>query len=345
MKKLLIQLSNETLRIQIEDNTSAEIKISEESEVETFKLTKPYASTSWSELNSSHREPDNSSFGYPDKLGHEEAVKDKQLESSSYNNASFVAQESSNRLRATTQANNCKKTSCNQIPASTTSDIDNPAPSIVVRNNNRRNAASYSKRAATEGERRRNRNKRSRKRGGWKTRCGLYWSEVKKAAEFNKLAIEAGLPLNWFVSIHPPASVLAMGDAITKRWLSNKAKHIQQTVRGRSVIRQAQVPCITVYHKDRGGALHCHMLIHVARGNFALERIADGSIIDVKRAVKEHINYITKHRLPLSPEFEATTTHRRKSSDPIRGVLISFNQDAKQIWECRLVSETKNSES
>jgi hypothetical protein len=132
MKKLLIQLSNETLRIQIEDNTSAEIKISEESEVETFKLTKPYASTSWSELNSSHREPDNSSFGYPDKLGHEEAVKDKQLESSSYNNASFVAQESSNRLRATTQANNCKKTSCNQIPASTTSDIDNPAPSIVL---------------------------------------------------------------------------------------------------------------------------------------------------------------------------------------------------------------------
>ena len=149
--------------------------------------------------------------------------------------------------------------------------------------------------------------------------------------EFYKLAMEAGLPLNWFVSIHPPPSVLAMGDAITKRWLCNKAKHIQQTVRGRKTVRQPFVPAITVYHKDRGGSLHCHMLLHVARGNSALERIADGSIVDVKRAVKEHLNYITKHRLPLSPEFEATTTHRRKSSDPIRGVLISFNREARKI--------------
>ncbi len=139
---------------------------------------------------------------------------------------------------------------------------------------------------------------------------------------------------------------MAKGDAVAKRWLCGKVKDLIQTARGKKIVRQPFVPAMTVYQKARGGALHSHVLIHVARGNLALERIADGSIIDVKPAVEKHIDYITAHRLPLSPEFEATTTHRRKSSDPIRGVLLSFNKDAKQIWKIvGLISETKKSPS
>lgn len=332
MKKISVHFSNETLRIHIGYICSAEIKLSEVAKVETLRPTAPCASTNCSERNSSHREADNSNFCYPDNLEHEEAVKDKKLETSPSGIVSIVAQESSEQPCATTQTNNCKKTASNQTHDHITNDTDNLVLSIAVRVDTRNEAARHIDRAASDGRRGRNRNKRRRKKGGWKSRCGLYWSEVKRATKFNKLAMEAGLPLNRFVSIHPPALVLAMGDVVSKRWLREKAKQIIQTVRGRNTIRQVQVPCMTVYHKDRGGALHCHMLLHVARGNSALEHIADGSIIDVKRAVKEHIKYITKHRLPLSPEFEATTTHRRKSSDPIRGVLISFNQDAKQIW-------------
>jgi hypothetical protein len=346
MKKLLVQLSNATLRIQIGDTCSTEIKISEESEVETFKRTMSCSSTNCSERNSSHREPDNSSFCYPDNLGREEAVKDKKLESSSFSNVSIVAQESLEQPCATTRTNNCKETACNQTHDHITNDTDNLVLSSVVRVDTRKAAARHIDRAAPDGETRRNRNKRRRKKGGWKSRCGLYWSEVKRATKFNKLAMEAGLPLNRFVSIHPPASILALGDAVTKQWLREKAKQITQTVRGRSSIRQVQVPCITVYHKNRGGSLHCHMLLHVTEGNSALKRIADGTIINVKRAIWKHINYITKHRLPLSPEFEATTTHRRTASDPIRGVLLSFNKDAKLIWKIvGLISETKNSAS
>jgi hypothetical protein len=72
------------------------------------------------------------------------------------------------------------------------------------------------------------------------------------------------------------------------------------------------------------------MLVHVEDFTFA-EQWADGDVIKVKRAKPYHLGYVTKQRLPLSPDFEATCGHRRQSSEKIVGVRISFTADAKAL--------------
>jgi len=219
--------------------------------------------------------------------------------------------------------------SADQLRAPDSSDLGKKKPSshkLTERSYVTKRSASTN----TDRNRPGTRQVRKRKSGGWKALKGLRWKEVELIHVLVKKAAEAGMPLNRFVSIRPTPSVLAKGDAFTKRWLCNKSKHVWQTVRGRKVIRQPSVPCLTVYEKDTGGALHCHQLVHQAQGNKALEGIGDGRVVNVKATMKDvHLGYITKQRLPLSPEFEATTNHKRKSSDPIRGVRMSLNRDAK----------------
>ena len=176
------------------------------------------------------------------------------------------------------------------------------------------------------------------KNGGYKALKGLRRSQVKQVFDLRKKAAEAGTPLNKFVTIHPHDDALEADDRSCKRWLCNKAKDIIQAVRGRNKKKQRQpfVPCVTVYEKRCGGTLHCHMLLHVARGNGALLRLSDGLVIDSRPANDAHFGYITKARLPSSPEFEATTTHRRQGGQAaIKGVRISFNADAKALLDAK----------
>lgn len=213
-----------------------------------------------------------------------------------------------------------QKVICNQSPVATTQPAEKPVPSIADKVSQTRSV--------------RRRKKASRKKGGWPTSKGLIWKgEVCRIYALQKLAADAGVPLNWFISIRPPADILALPENRIKRWLCNQAKGIQQRVCGRRTYRQDKPPCVTVYEKNRGGPLHCHLLIHVTAGNPALEGLGDGVVVRAERAnLKFHLGYITKQRRPLGDrEFEQSFWHKRTNSDAITGVRVSFNGVAKSL--------------
>jgi hypothetical protein len=167
-----------------------------------------------------------------------------------------------------------------------------------------------------------------RKKGGWKALAGLWWDEVKEVFSFVDAAACADKPLS-FVTLRLYDAALEADDRLCKRNLCNKAKDIIQAIGGRGKVpRQPDVPAVTVYEKRPGSVLHAHMLAHVAPGNDALARKSDGHVVSSRPAVPSDAGYLTKQRLPLSPEFEATTTHKRQASVKIPGPRLSFNADA-----------------
>lgn len=176
----------------------------------------------------------------------------------------------------------------------------------------------------------RHRRKR-RKKGGWKSLKGLRREQVEAVYQLRKEAAAAGTPLNRFVTIKPQDEAVITNDNVCKRYLSNKAKNLQQAVKGYGKKpRQKAVPAVTVYEKRVGGILHCHMLIHVAPGNDALERLSDGLEIDCRAAHAKSVDYITKTRLPVGDaQAEASYPHKRQGGQAaIKGARITFNGDA-----------------
>jgi hypothetical protein len=170
---------------------------------------------------------------------------------------------------------------------------------------------------------------RKRRRGGWRALAGLTWDQVKDVFEFAKLARQAGFPLNAFFTIK--ADWRCSTDPERKRDLSRKIAHLGQAIKGRGrTPRQIHFVGATVYEKERNGVLHAHMLVHVENFAFA-QQLTDGDIIDVIRARPCHLAYITKQRLPFSPEVEATHWHRRQPSERVVGVRLSFSTDAKAL--------------
>jgi hypothetical protein len=175
--------------------------------------------------------------------------------------------------------------------------------------------------------------RRRRKKGGWRARAGLTWAQVKEVFEFAKLARQAGFPLNAFITIK--ANWRCSSDQERKRDISQKIAHLGQAIKGRGrAPRQSHFVGTTAYEKERNGVLHAHMLVHIEDFAFA-EQCADGDIIQVKRAKPYHLDYITKQRLPLSPDFEAAHGHRRQPSERIVGVRLSFSTDAKALIASR----------
>ena len=147
--------------------------------------------------------------------------------------------------------------------------------------------------------------RRKKRKGGWPARTGLTWPEVKQVSDLYHAAHQAGIPLNVLVTIQPAAIT---DDALRKRYCSRKIAHIGQALKRRG---QAHIG-VTTFEKELNGELHAHHLVHIAAKNIdVVERWADGLIIHARKAVPSDPGYITKHRLPGSPEFEAWVNHRR----------------------------------
>jgi hypothetical protein len=179
---------------------------------------------------------------------------------------------------------------------------------------------------------------RNRKKGGWRARAGLTWAQVKDVYEFAKLARHAGFPLNAFVTIK--ANWRCSTDQDRKRDISRKIAHFGQAIKGRGrAPRQIHFVGVTGYEKERNGVLHAHLLVHVENFVFA-KQLADGDTIDVIRARPYHLAYITKQRLPFSPEIEATHWHRRQPSEKIAGVRLSLSTDARALIAAQRSQQT-----
>jgi hypothetical protein len=178
---------------------------------------------------------------------------------------------------------------------------------------------------------------RKRRKGGWRALAGLTWGQVKDVFEFAKLAHQAGFPLNAFFTIK--ADWRCSTDQERKRDLSRKLAHLGQAIKGRGrTPRQIHFVGATVYEKERNGVLHAHLLVRVEDFAFA-KHLADGDAIVVIRASPCHLAYITKQRLPFSPEVEATHWHRRQPSEKIVGVRLSFSADAKALIAAQRTKE------
>lgn len=149
-------------------------------------------------------------------------------------------------------------------------------------------------------------------------------------AEADKLAREAGCPLNTFVSFRTPANCSSPTES--KRVLAKKAMHLIQAIRGRGKVRRQQfVPAVTVYEHPKDGTMDAHVLVYV-EDQSRLESFGDGELVHVRKAVPTDRQYMTKERIPGSPEFKKIMADRYgpyRKAEKIKGVKISFNSDAK----------------
>lgn len=172
--------------------------------------------------------------------------------------------------------------------------------------------------------------KKRKKKGGYRSRKCLTKEQLVLFAETEKLAREAGYPLNTFASFRTPANYSSPAEC--KRLLAKKVMHLIQAIKGRGKTRRQQfTPAVTVYELPTGGTMDAHVLIHVADQS-RLESLGDGELVHVRPAVPTDRKYMTKERIPGSPKFKKIMADRYgpyRKAEKIKGVKISFNSDAK----------------
>lgn len=183
------------------------------------------------------------------------------------------------------------------------------------------------------------RKRKTKRKGGWPSRTGLNWGEVQQVFEFVKVARTARNPLTALVTINPGGDD---DDAGRKRFCSRKIAHLGQALRRRG---QKHVG-VTTFEKEVNGKLHAHHLVHILPRNMdILQRMADGEIIHFRKSVPTDPAYITKHRLPGSPEFEAYVGHKRRKGAPIRGQRSHYTRAAKDLLKASHQKGQKNGSS
>ena len=172
--------------------------------------------------------------------------------------------------------------------------------------------------------------KKRKKKGGYRSRKCLTKEQLVLFAETDKLAREAGCPLNTFVSFRTPANCSSGPEC--KRVLAKKVMHLIQAIKGRGKVRRQQfVPAVTVYEHPKDGTMDAHVLVYV-EDQSRLESFGDGELVHVRKAVPTDRQYMTKERIPGSPEFKKIMADRYgpyRPAEKIKGVKISFNSDAK----------------
>ena len=199
--------------------------------------------------------------------------------------------------------------------------------SIAKRTDSTRHVGSSGRGSGRSGSRRRAKKKSKTKRaGGWRKTASLEWHEVKSINHGLHVLAASGNATNVLVTISPSADI--QDDAARKRLCYSLSARIGQYLRRHG----HKFLALRVFEKAIGGKLHLHMLVVVPSDCVArLHGMADGSVIDMRKAAKCHPNYLTKNRRPLSPEFERIVGHRRKKGEAFKGRRWSFTQDAIQL--------------
>jgi hypothetical protein len=165
-----------------------------------------------------------------------------------------------------------------------------------------------------------------RPKGGWRRTASLEFSEVRLIHEGAQSLKKAGYNFNTFITVSPPFELT--DDSDCKRFCYSRSKFLGQYFKRRGL----KYCALRVFEKALGGKLHLHMLVSVPKANLAdVLSKGDGSVVDIRRAEKCHLAYITKNRRPLPPEIEKTLNHRRKKGEAFRGKRWSFTKDAIEI--------------
>lgn len=170
----------------------------------------------------------------------------------------------------------------------------------------------------------------SPRKGGWRSRTGMHWSEKRLIHE---LAYRGWI--NLALDVHPPEGFEG-SEQERKRWCHGVIRKFGQALKRRG---QKWV-AVTVWEQDEGSHLHAHHLCRVEPRNFdVVDRFEDGATLVSLRLNKNNfgdaIGYRTKQRLPLGDEIEAelckSRNNRRKKGSPIRGRRVTFHEDAQKV--------------
>jgi hypothetical protein len=171
---------------------------------------------------------------------------------------------------------------------------------------------------------------RSRRRlAGWRSTTGMKWNEVKHISDICHAVARANAPLNWFLTIQPPATISA--DQDRKRYCYKKIDQLRRKFHRRG----HKFLALYVFEKRIGGLLHVHLLVHAPKP--LVEEFSmwgDGQIVDIRPAARKHMNYISKQRHPLGPDIERLVAHRRQKGSPFRGRRWAITQDTKRFLNC-----------
>jgi hypothetical protein len=160
---------------------------------------------------------------------------------------------------------------------------------------------------------------------------------VKQVSALDYLARRAGL-IPVLVTIRAPKEEPA---AKGKRFIAKKLGHLGQSLQRDTRSREGQPHIgMTVYEIGPDeGHLHAHHMVYLTRraDMKIVARWAD--MFEPRRTGKQHdvtiharpacstdIAYMTKQRLPLSPDFEANTAHRRKPGGFIPGPRLTITR-------------------
>jgi hypothetical protein len=165
---------------------------------------------------------------------------------------------------------------------------------------------------------------RHRSKGGWRSRSGLAWSEVKDVTNVAHAA-----RFNTYLDIMPVAGT----DQQRKRYCALVVARLGQSLKRRG----RQHVGVTTYEKSSTASVHGHHMCRLERCDWDLLQRYDGHIIRAGTfplgRLGKVVSYRTKQRLPLSPDFEERTNHRRQRGAPIRGRRASFTNAARTLLQ------------
>jgi hypothetical protein len=136
----------------------------------------------------------------------------------------------------------------------------------------------------------------------------LTWQQVKEIDDFAHVARSAGMPLNRMVTIRAPIGV---SDADGKKAIRQIVSHIRQDFERNGLLLIG----VSVYEKHP--LLHAHILLHVPRGNGSLiakRHEGKDGVVHVTPADEKGVEYVTKQRQRLSPDYEDVIKRRWISS-------------------------------
>jgi len=229
-----------------------------------------------------------------------------------------------------------KKATTDQAPMPVRGTISNVVASLIVKGQPPRTRNPTPQRApsqaASEGSRGRlgatkaQRGRSAKNRGGWPNTACFSWDEVKKIDNAIHELSRGGCGPTHHITIMP----LTGNPSSRKRTCSREIAHLGQALKrhGESHVG------ITIFENPPNADLHAHHLVFVPHDEYAtVERLHRPPEVHVERIsnLDGIVDYITKERRHLSPDFEAMIERRWERSLPVPGKRWTMTTEAKEL--------------
>ena len=161
--------------------------------------------------------------------------------------------------------------------------------------------------------------RRKKRKGGWRSPSGLAWSEVKGVS-----SVAHSARFNTYLDIMPVSGT----DQERKRYCALIVARLGQSLKRRG----RQHVGVTTYEKSSVASLHAHHMCRLEKCDWDLLQRYDGEIVRADTfplsRLSQVVRYRTKQRLPLSPEV-------RKKHQPSATTRRTNSRSARILYESR----------